>query len=203
MTWYIVLLDYVKALVTWPVAAVVIVLILRRPIVRLIERVVSVRVPGVQLDTRQQPESPAPKPVPETPAPSLPAHIQLTPEQQEQLNKVFQAERAAARLWEYRYLNLFLAPITQLVLNWFMTVQLTTGDAFDAFWSQYITDVDQRITILKVLTGHYLVEAQGPVLRVSDKGKEYVGWRGALPPPAAGAPAVSNAPAATAGSGGA
>lgn len=193
MAWYLVVLDYIKALVTWPVAAVVIVFLLRRALVSLIERVVSVRMPGVQLDTRQQAETAATKPAPQTPAPQLPANMQLTAEQQEELRKVFQAERAAARLWEYRYLNLFLALGTQLVLQWFMSVQVTTEDAYDVFWSQYITDANQRKTILQVLTSHHLVEADGPALKVTDKAREYVGWRGPLP---ALAPAAPAAPAA-------
>lgn len=197
MEWYLVLLEYVKALVTWPVAAVAIVLVLRRALVHLIEHVVTVRVPGVQLDTRQQSELAAPRPVPQTPAPPLPGIVQLTPQQQEELKKVFQAERAAARLWEYRYLNLFLALSTQLILQWFLGVQVTTEDAYDVYWSQYIPDASQRKIILQVLTGHHLVEPEGPALRVTDKGREYVGWRGPLPalaPGAAGAPTVGSGP---------
>lgn len=197
MEWYLVLLEYVKVLVTWPAAAVAIVFILRHALVRLIDRMVTVRVPGVHLDARQQPELAAPRSAPPTPAPPLPANVQLTPPQQEELKKVFQAERAAARLWEYRYLNIFLALSTQIVLQWFMNVQVTTEDAYDVFWSQYISDSSQRKTILQVLTGHHLVEVDGPALRVTEKGKEYVVWRGplpALPPSAPAAPAGGGGP---------
>jgi len=194
MPWELVLLEYLKALVTWPVAAVVIVVILRQPLARLIERVVSVKMPGVLLDARQQLETPGEKPVPQTPAPALPAGIHLTPVQQQELVKVFQAERAAARMWEYRYLNHFLAFSTQLVLNWFLTFQVTTEDAYHAYWYQLIPDVNQRKIILQVLAGHLLVEADGPALRMTDKGKEYAAWRGPLPAPATstpGAPAIA------------
>lgn len=197
MAWYLVVLEYIKALVTWPIAAVVIVFLLRRALASLIERVVSVRMPGVQLDTRQQVETVVTKPAPPTPAPQLPPNMQLTAEQQEELKKVFQAERAAARLWEYRYLNLFLALSTQFVLQWFVSVQVTTDNACDAFWSQYIADASQRKIILQVLTSHHLIEADGPALKVTDKGKEYVRWRGSLPalaPAGIGAPADGGGP---------
>lgn len=198
MEWMRLLLDYLKALVTWPVAAVLIVFLLRHALVQLIGRVVSVRMPGVQLDTRQQVESRATKPAPQTPAPPLPANMPLSEAQQEELRKVFQAERAAARLWEYRYLNQFLALSTQLVLDWFsQAAQVTTEDAYDAYWNQFIADGGQRKVILQVLTGHHLVEAAGPVLRLTDKGKEYINWRGPLPAPAptADVAAAGRAPA--------
>lgn len=193
MEWYLAILEYIKALVTWPVAVVVIVLLLRESLTGLIGRVVRVRVPGVHLDTNQQAETTASKPPPQTPAPPLPANLQITSQQQEELKQVFQAERAAARLWEYRYLNLFLALGTQLVLQWFTTTKVTTEDAYDAYWLQYIPDASQRKIIIQVLTGHHLVEVEGPALKVTEKGKEYVGWRGPLPPtgtppPVAGAP---------------
>ena len=193
MEWYLIVLEYIKALVTWPVAAVVIVLLLREPLTGLIKRVVSVRVPGVHLDAQQQAETAISKPAPQTPAPPLPANLQITPQQQEELKQVFQAERAAARLWEYRYLNLFLALGTQLVLQWFTTIGVTTEDAYDAYWLQYIPDAGQRKIILQVLTGHHLVEVDGPALKATEKGKEYVGWRGPLPP-ASAPPPIAGAP---------
>ena len=87
--------------------------------------------PGVHLDAPQQPELAKTKPAPATAAPALP-DVQPTAEQQEALKKVFQAERAAARLWEYRYLNQFLAVSSQLVLDWVAGVGITAEDAYDA-----------------------------------------------------------------------
>jgi hypothetical protein len=181
MAWYLVVLEYLKTLITWPVAAVAIVFILRRSLAALIERIVSVRVPGIQLATAQQTEPP-PKPLPETPAPKLPENLNLTPAEQEILKKLIQADRAAARLWEYRYLNFFLAPQTQVVLQWLNEVQTTSDNACDAYWLPHIPDETQRSNILRVLMAHHLIEYIAPILRITEKGKEYVAWRGPLFP---------------------
>lgn len=75
-----------------------------------------------------------------------------------------------------------MAASSQIVLDWFAKFpQVTTEDAYDAYWSQFIAEAQQRKIILQVLTGHHLVEAEGPGLRITDKGKEYVAWRGSLP----------------------
>ena len=57
----------------------------------------------------------------------------------------------------------------------------TTLDAYDAYWSQLL-DGEQRKVIMRVLGAHHLIEVEGPALRISDKGREYVTWRGPLPP---------------------
>jgi hypothetical protein len=50
------LLEYLKAILTWPVAVVVIVALLRKEIRDLAGRIVSVRFPGGELRARQQGE---------------------------------------------------------------------------------------------------------------------------------------------------
>jgi len=57
----------------------------------------------------------------------------------------------------------------------------TTAAEYDALWSTPIPDVNQRRVILDVLMSHHLVQSDGPSLFASDKGKEYVTWRGGLP----------------------
>lgn len=175
-------LEYLKAVLTWPVAAVVIVLLLRAAIRDLLARIASVKFPGGELQTRQPSEAGAGNAQVNTPAPPLPAGLTLQPHEQDVLRQAFQAEHAAARLWEYRYLNLFLVPVTQRVLDWFVGLgPVTTFDVYEAYWSQFITDVGQRKVIFDVLTSHHLVQPDGPILLVSDKGREYQTWRGPLP----------------------
>lgn len=193
MDWAL-LLEYVKAILVWPVAAVVIIALLRREIRDLISRVVTFKFPGGELQARQQSEA-APaqgNARVNPPSPPLPDGLQITEQQRAAIVEVIQSQAAAARLWEYLYLNLFLAPSTQLVLNWFVGLgRRTTIAEYEAFWGRLITDEKQRQTILNVLMAHYLVQPDGPSIVLSEKGREYVKWRGALPRPAeppAGAP---------------
>lgn len=121
--------------------------------------------PGVSIDTGQQRpetlENIGDKDIKPAPAP-LPPGLALPPEQQELVKQVFQAERAAARLWEYRFLNLFLARGTQVILDWFVSLgQATTVNAYDAYWITYVTDGTQRRIILEVLVAHHLVQQDG------------------------------------------
>jgi hypothetical protein len=182
MDWLTFFVEITKAL-AWPLAVFGAVVLLRDPISDLLRRFRGATFGGASVDM-QQPEASSNKPV-ETPAPPLPAPAaaaaaQLTPEQQDALKQILQAQHAAARLWEYRYLNLFLAPPSQHVLTWFASLGYTTLDAYDAYWAQHL-DGEQRKVILQALNAHHLVEREGPVLRISEKGREYVTWRGPLP----------------------
>lgn len=191
VTWEL-LLEYVKAVLVWPVAAVVIIAILRREIRDLASRIVRVKFPGGELQTRQQAEAGAPmgNAGVNPPPPPLPDGLQISAQQRAAIVQVIQSQAAAARLWEYRYLNHFLALSTQYVLQWFVVIgRRTTAAEYDALWSTPIPDVNQRRVILDVLMSHHLVQADGPSLFALDKGKEYVTWRGALPPPANPLPA--------------
>ena len=184
MEWIEPTLEVLRIVVSWPVAAVVIAFLFRNAIRSLLNRIRVLSVPGVQLQTRQLPEGAAPgereiKP----PAPQLPEGLALSPEQQAILRQAFQAERAAARLWEYRYLNYFLARSTQTVLDWLVNLgQATTYDAYDAYWLAFITDANQRRIIIDVLQAHHLIELDGQIIRATEKAREYVNWRGPLPP---------------------
>jgi hypothetical protein len=149
MPWQQFSLELVRILVSWPVAAVLIAFLFQSQIRGLIARVSSVRMPGMQIQAPQMPERSTPAAPPNPPPPPLPAGLVLTPAQQQQYVQLLQAERAAARLWEYRYLNRFLARSTQVVLDWLIGLQqATTINAFEAYWMPVITDADQRRTSL-------------------------------------------------------
>ena len=89
-----------------------------------------------------------------------------------------EAERGAARIWEYRYLNFFLVPTTQIVLDWFIGLQQpTTIAAFEAAWMMVIQSAPERTAVLHALQKHVLIEIspEGAVT-VTDKGREYAAW---------------------------
>ena len=93
---------------------------------------------------------------------------------------------ARAALWEYRYLNYFLARGTQRVLDWLNALGVqTTATMFDSFWLPFIPNAQERQAIITALQAHSLIAMNGQVIEVTPKGKEYLTWRGPLPDEAA------------------
>jgi hypothetical protein len=89
----------------------------------------------------------------------------------------------------------FLVLSTQYVLNWFVGInRYTTPAEYDAVWRAVLPAGNQRRIILDVLMAHHLVQADGPGLVASEKGKEYVRWRGELPTTPPVVPAAPPAP---------
>lgn len=186
MTVSSIVLDYLRVLLSGPViagaVAVFFFLKFRDGIRGLISRIASIKLPGgSELLTPQLPpetEKPvAPPPVPpDQQQPLLPAT--LDEPQLKAIKELFDAERARAYLWEYRYLNLFLAPITQEVLEWLGSLsQRVSIPMVDTLWSSRIPDVDQRRIILTVLESHHLMLRTGDLVELTPKGREYVEWR--------------------------
>jgi hypothetical protein len=117
---------------------------------------------------------------PETP--KLPSNLTFTPEQVKTVVEAFDAERARATLWEYRYLNCFFARDTQRVLDWLASLDTrTTSPMFDSFWLPLIPRAEERRTIINVLEAHNLIALRGEVIEVTPKGHDYLRWRGPLP----------------------
>jgi hypothetical protein len=115
-------------------------------------------------------------------APPVPPSVPTNPSPQ-QTQEVISAYKAQAALWEYRYLHHFLARSTQLVLDWLAGLPMsTTVQMADAWWLPIIPDAQERRAILAALQAHYLVELDGDLIKVTDKGREYLRFRGPLPP---------------------
>jgi hypothetical protein len=108
--------------------------------------------------------------------------VTLTPETQAKIADFIKAERARAAFWEYRFLNMYLVPHTQSVLDWFagrphrMTLQL-----YDAVWERTIPNPEERKAILGALLNHHLIHiGAGDLIEVTAKGREYIEFRGPL-----------------------
>jgi len=100
----------------------------------------------------------------------------------QQIGHLLQSERANAFLWEYRYLNLFLARSTQLVLDWLGTLQQPISvNLLDSHLQAYIVDAQERVAILTALQNHHLILIQNNLVQITPKGREYLQWRGPLP----------------------
>lgn len=154
-----------------------------------ISRIATIKFPGgTEVSTSQakmsdeearEPQRPLPQVA--EPGPTLP--VGLTPQQQEEVSQLLKAEKAASYLWEYRYLNQFLVYQTQQVLDWLVEIpQPITTRLYDTHWLVQIPKAEERNAIIFALQAHHLVQITGEKLEVTEKGREYQEWRGALPP---------------------
>ncbi len=91
--------------------------------------------------------------------------------------------RSNAYLWEYRYLNYYLVYSTQYVLDTLYNLNdVTSFASFDAWATPFIANPNERKAIIDALLQHHLVEDNGGLLKITPKGREYVEWRGKMPP---------------------
>ena len=171
--------------------AIVFFLAFKDDIKALMRRIAKIRFPGgSELSTSQAERASenvvtahANPPVPPAEQVSLPQNLSLTPEQVEGIRQLFEAERAKAYLWEYRYLTYFLAPNTQRVLDWLASMQTRTSvSLFDTLWLPAIPSAEERTAIITALQAHHLIQLIGELIDVTPKGREYIQWRGPLPP---------------------
>jgi hypothetical protein len=87
-------------------------------------------------------------------------------------------ERERAHLWEYRYLNYFLVPRTQLVLDWLATRPPTSYATYDAWMLPYVQNPLERQAMVDALRNHHLIAVDSDMISVTEKGREYILWRG-------------------------
>ena len=182
-------LDYLKAFLSAPVmsatTAIVLALLFREPIKSLFARIASLKVAGLgELQITQSSRAELPAASGNENPESLPAQV-TTPSLLPSPSgaDLVKAERERAYLWEYRYLNLYLVRGTQLVLDWFASRSgPTTFAVYDSWWSSIVYNPTERLARVEVLRSHYLITESNGLLTVSEKGREYLGWRGQLPP---------------------
>lgn len=111
----------------------------------------------------------------------LPETLSLTPKDVDIVREAFRAERANTTLWEYRYLNYFFAKNTQDVLDWLASLETGTSiPQFGNTWTPLIPNPNERSAIIEALQSHYLIEVSGEQIAITEKGLEYVEWRGPL-----------------------
>ncbi|HZX76825.1 hypothetical protein [Lysobacter sp.] len=105
----------------------------------------------------------------------------------EQWTHTFNDERARAYLWEYRFINAFLVPRTQAVLDWLAASQDDRGSTsialFDTWYKDIIPSATERQAILDALSNHVLIVIANDTITVTPKGLEYIQWRTTVEPP--------------------
>lgn len=186
-----IVLEYLKVALSAPVMSAAVALglagMFRSSVIALFERIASLKVAGIgELQTSQagRPEavSESGKQNPE-PLPAQKSDTAALPESTSgDVASHVRAERERAYLWEYRYLNLFLVRGSQLVLEWFANrAAPTTFPVYDTWWSSLVIEPRERMARVDALRSHYLLVEQNGLLSVSEKGCEYLTWRGPLP----------------------
>ena len=184
-------LEYLRVLLTAPllfsIVAAVFIFTFTEDIKALLLRVAKIKLPGgTEVDTPQSnPIDKEPRPVNtgEIPVQELPTG--LTPDQEQATTQLIRAQMAIAYLWEYRYLNYFLARGTQIVLDWLVGLpQPPTYALYDSSFLPLVPSPRQRQAMFNALEAHHLVtcDSTSNVITVTPKGREYHQWRGTLPP---------------------
>lgn len=83
-----------------------------------------------------------------------------------------------ARLWEYQYLNFFLVPRTQVLLDWLANRAPTAYATYDSWMTNVVPNPLEREAMINALRNHHLIEIAGDMITVNPKGHEYMQWRG-------------------------
>jgi len=188
------ILEYIKVLLTAPVLFSIVALIFfnlfKEDIKALILRIAKIKLPGgAEVSTPQTDqlaiEDERKEPIIKNDFAVVGLPNDLTPQQQHLVEQVIRSHIATAYVWEYRYLNYFLVRITQQVLDWLAGLpQATTYTYYDAIWLPIIPSTSERQVVIKALDAHHLIQTDTTgMISVTPKGREYLEWRGILPPP--------------------
>jgi len=191
-------LEYIKVFFSTPVVTGIIVItfffVFRKSLRGILDRFEGFKAGGTEVSTprqSQQPNNDLAVESRETPALDttesdidIEDSITLTPDEKKTIAQLVQSERNNARIWEFKYLSYFLVRNTQEVIDWFSFIPVPiTADIYNNVFSTSINSPDERLAILNVLESHYLIVLnEAGLISITDKGKEYLNWRGPLLP---------------------
>lgn len=165
-------LEYLKVFLTWPVIIgvifIVIIIIFKKQIEFLINRIESAEFGSYKIAITQYDLNKGILPT------SPPVSTQS--DQSSGKQQLIDAERETARIWEYRYLNYFFVPNTQIILDWLIAKGPIATSTYDAYLTPYVTSVNERNAILGALENHHLIYVNNNEISVTEKGQEYAGW---------------------------
>jgi len=187
MEWCKIALEYLKVFLSTQVIAGIIAIVFfktfKDDIKALILRIAKIRLPGGgELSTPQLEKMNNEKPIEDKALPepqSKDLQINIQEDKIETVRALYNAERARAYFWEYSYLNYYLVPSTQRVLDWFAaTTAPISFSLFDTLWLPAIPDAKERKAIFDALEKHYLITIVNEIISVTPKGREYIEWRG-------------------------
>jgi len=137
--------------------------------------------PSANVDAANPNARPVDAPLPAPPQDTDAGNFVFTQAQWAATEDAFKSLRAAAAHWEYRYLAYFLAPKTQQFLDWLIGLGRGANEReVDTVLNG--NPIGQRKAMLDALEAHHLILRTGDMYSVTDKGREYVDYRGPLQP---------------------
>lgn len=178
--------EYLKILLSWPSIGLLITLILvnnfKQPLSDWLSRLKieygGAILSGQQIATSPKGDADLPQ-IQETPKTVSPITEGLN---EGQLKDLVLQWRANAYIWEYRYLNTYLVYNTQRVLDWLYDCNKSINlQLADTFWIQQIPRPEERIAIVDALSQHHLIQITNSQMEITEKGREYVEFRGKVP----------------------
>ena len=184
-----IIVGYLRVLLSAPPMAALVVIVLgwafRNDLKAIMARIATIKFPGGELSTTSQTdrlEKTGPDELPtgstET---ALPEGLTLLPDQQKLVTDFIQAQKTTSRIWEYRYFNSYFVHDTQLVLDW-LVHNRPSIEMFHAMWMPKIPKATDRESILLALQNHNLITVLLTMIEITEKGREYLQWRGPLSP---------------------
>ncbi|MHB1131669.1 MAG: hypothetical protein ACYC4L_04705 [Chloroflexota bacterium] len=187
-------------------------LVYREQIGRLIDRVISLEGPGGwKAQTSQPSNSPAPPTLSPNPADlapaggtktlTAPASVNLvtgeqvkveegktpsvaatTEEDADLLRKALSDRDQAVWYWYFRYLSVFLVPLTQAVLRWFSIWTLPIPEAdYHNWFAKSVPDHLQRQIMIDVLLQNGLLHKSDEGFVITDTGRRFLAFIGPTP----------------------
>lgn len=194
------LIDTLKLFVSWPVAVVAVAYgfmgKFHSALDSYLRSIGLMKLPGgVEIQTDQRASNEA-KPS------ESPANLVLTPEQEDQLNKIMSSLESAnlsveeknvleqkfddmARIamhWKFSFLNQFFVQNTRNVLHWFSYVQPQSRANYSTLWQSAIPDEEQRQLILNTLLHFGLLTELDGLIRITEQGYSFLQFIGMIPP---------------------
>jgi hypothetical protein len=176
-----IVLEYLGVLLSAPVVflivAIMFILVFREDLKSLILRIAIIRLPGgTEVRTPQsnqlaaEEREPLPEPTVNDQVAGLPSD--LTPQQRLSIEQLIRSHIATAYVWEYRYLNHFLARGIQHVLDWLIGLsQSTTYAHFESVWIPTIPSANERQAVMTALQAHHLTQQEeSGLIEVTPKG---------------------------------
>jgi hypothetical protein len=185
--WAQVALEFLRIVTAWPVVAGILVVVFfftfKSGVASILQRFAGLRFPGgVEVTLSQAQSTEVEQAVRKVEAESRADARIAEADSMKSVTANLDSERTRATLWEFRYLNYYLVPITQWVLEQVAAQSASMNlSTYDAWLLPIVQDARERSAILAALTNHHLLSMSGDsLITITDKGRAYLSWRGKL-----------------------
>lgn len=171
-----IILEYLKVIVSWPIALVTIVILLinnfkdaisywiKRLKIQHGDIIISSQVlhNKIEIDSEKNLTIESPK------------------ENKDKTNSTEMLNwRENAYIWEYRFLNYYLVHYTHLTLDWLCDLgEETTYIRFDTEFNSIIRHPEERHAVISALEQHHLITFRDRKIEITEKGREYINYMG-------------------------